>query len=365
MVLGPSFQPGRVIGPEFLNYGDAPFAKISYLDPDPARAYDIYLTPSGAIWKLDRHEQNYTVGYVGLHHLPECRTGLKTPSDRVIMPAIGLDTNFAGGEGAATRTLLRTNFGCQDSNFSDPYPIANYQGAASERGQLSRVVTTPTWEKETQTAYFKSVPWPWMYYPEVFETGSAAFTNDFVGYGNRQFIIDLMRNALDNVQLEVAVRILPDGTILYAWMWVVLKDIDWGTNVTEGLWAAFDARNTVPIYFNYDTNEWVDVTDPSKTLNGIELARTHGWIGYLLDGNRPRFGIATHFGTTPTAGWSIGIAPGNDTQNSPAILHLDTYVKNLTKESRLFRQIFFSIGTRDDMKRTNSRVLKFTRYARQ
>lgn len=364
--FGNELQPALVLpdGSDYQNYDDTGFGRISYRDAtDVTRSYDLYVLPSGTVWKIDRlGPSNARVEYLGSLHYSECPGGKKTPSDRMLMPALGLDLNHAT-EGGLMNASLRTNYGCETTTFGLPYPIDNYQGSASGRGYLSAPVSPPHWDAATRTAYFRTRPFPWMYYPEVLDPDSPEFKADFAAYGNRTLIQELFQKALDAVELDVAIRVLPDGTVLYAWRWSFLVDTTWGATSTEGLWTVFNGSKTsLAVYEEDPSTGWIEVTGP-KSLAADSLARAAGWVGYFVDPVNANLGFAIHYGSEIPADSGISMSPRVDSALGPGVFATNTFPKTTGhKDGRILRQVFLSFGTREDLRATHARVDPYVRY---
>jgi len=115
------------------------------------------------------------------------------------MPAIG---TMAGTECGSPVTLVRTNNGCMNNNFSIPFPVDNYQGAGSATGTLPTIVIVPTWTQTTQSLFSASRPKPWIYYDGALDPDSPRFLQDYVYCPDRAFIQSQMADALDGVRAD-------------------------------------------------------------------------------------------------------------------------------------------------------------------
>lgn len=144
-------------------------AVIRYRDSlDSVRNFDLYVSPAGAIWKIIRYESNGTSQYVGGFNYDECGDGAVTATDRVIMPTIGLHPN-SGKVGDSPNMMVKTNYGCKNSHFSNPWPLDNYQGAGSGRGILPDILEGPVWDNSTGSLYVKTLPKPWVHYNGILD----------------------------------------------------------------------------------------------------------------------------------------------------------------------------------------------------
>jgi len=327
--------------------------------------YDLYITPAGIIWKIVRHDSSGSlVQYVGGHNYAECGDGNVTASDRVIMPAIGLNLNNSV-EGGIPMTL-RTNYGCMNNHFSNPWPVNNYQAAASGRGILPEITENLVWDHTTSTLTVKTIPKPWMYYEGILDKTSPQFQGDFAkNYGNLDLILQEMNNSLDNISFNYQIRILPDGTIMLTHFWKVLKDRPWLANSTDGYWITFDgAPGGTVYYFDQTTGQFINPFAGGANSNGLSLEapaleKTGGWIGYFFDRIKSNMGIGFYTGNIDLPG-GVGFFPST---NSPSVFHTDYFQNGLTSGEGLFRQNFLVIGTKEDMQSRSTLLNNYVKYA--
>jgi len=258
------------------------------------------------------------------------------------MPAIG---TMAGTECGSPVTLVRTNNGCMNNNFSIPFPVDNYQGAGSATGTLPTIVIVPTWTQTTQSLFSASRPKPWIYYDGALDPDSPRFLQDYVYCPDRAFIQSQMADALDNVQLENQIRILPDGTIMMTHIWTDQKGRPWISTARDGFWLAPDsAPNGRVFYFDPTRREYVEPFANGQNRDGMFLTMGSGWVGYFIDQLRPSFGLGFCYG--PAAEPSI--FPADYWPNGPSVL-FSNYFTYLTPGGRAFRQAFLVIGTKEEM----------------
>ena len=334
------------------------YGVIRYRDNlDGIRDYDLFFSPTLAIWQLRRYElDDVTYGqYVGGFHYDNCQDGFVTATDRVFMPAFGLHPQYmhdANDLSWNINTAVRTNYGCQNSHYSNPWPIDNYQGAGSGNGDLPPIVSGPDWTPATQTLHSVSLPLPWVYYPGVLDPFSAEFLNDFNNYSpplssaRRAFIQSQVSDALANVRLENQIRILPDGTIMLTHIWTDLKGRPWTPLSTDGYWLPPDsAPNGRVFYFDTTTNDYEEPFAGGANPAGFNLLTGNGWVGYFVDQVRPDFGIGFYY--DEQAG-GIAIFPADNWPGSPAVAHTD-YWTSISLLGRAFRQMFMVIGTKEEM----------------
>lgn len=358
-------QPANIKGSNFRTYND-PFGIISYTDQKNSNlSYSLYVTSSGGIWKMDKMDgQGKPIEYIGGYHYCECPGGKLHTSDRMIMPAIGLNLNHAT-EGGAYNSTLRTNYGCQTKRMGQPWPVNNYQGAASGRGELSRMIEAPKWDRRLQRAYFRTRPFPWIFYKEIFDANSPAFQADFVNYGNKTLIQQQFLDALENVELENVIQIQPDGTIMYAWMWTFLKDTSWGAYTTEGLWTGINSsEHGFSAWYDESKKSFVESSD-KKGLNGVELQNSSGWAGMFTNDIQPNIGLGFFFGKKIAATQAgISLIPGRK-NHSPAVFATNTFPtsKRLGKKyTRILRVMYFKLGDKQSFQDAQELLDAYTFY---
>jgi len=265
--------------------------------------------------------------------------------DRVLMPAIGLHPQY-GTEGASVNTMVRTNYGCMNNHFSNPFPIDNFAGSGSGTGVQPEMVMGPTWTQTTQTLFSATISMPWIYYEGILDPASPRFLGDFTSYDwpTRLMIQGQMANALQNVRLENQIRILPDGTIMLTHIWTDLKGRPWVEHATDGYWLAPDSMPAGRVfYFDKAANTYVDPFVNGQNPNGFYLTSGNGWVGYFIDPQRPNFGLGFYY-----QAHGISIFPAYNWPNAPAVLHTD-YWTNLPSFGQAFRQTFLVIGTKEEM----------------
>ena len=326
------------------------YGVIHYADNlDPLRDYDLFFSPSLAIWKLWRYEPDHTehAQYVGGFHADNCLDGNVTATDRVIMPAISTHAGVEAGQpGGDVITLVRSNLGCMNDNYSVPYPIDNYQAAGSSVGVLPQITNGPVWTQATQTLYAESLSVPWLYYDGVLDPTSPRFLGDFASYdaSTRAMIQNQMSNALENVRLEYQIRILPDGTVMLTHIWTDLKALPWISSSTDGYWLAPDsAPDGRVFYYDRNTNQYAEPFANGENPDGMYLDSGDGWVGYFVDQPRPDLGLGFYYAESG----GISIFPAHYTWG-PAVLHSD-YRATLPPLGSIFRQTFIVIGTKEEM----------------
>ncbi len=341
---------------------------IRYRDnSDSVRNYDLYLTPTLAIWKIIRYEADgQTSQYVGNFPSETCYDGQKTMTDGVIQPAIGLDGNY-GKEGELPNVMVKTNYGCQREHYSVPYPIDNYQSAGSGRGIIPEITTQPFWDQTYQTLTSTSVSVPWVYYEGLLDKNSPQFKADFNSrYSKLDDIETAAKDSLKNISLNNQVTVLPDGTIQLTHMWNVLKKRPWMEHTTYSYWVPFDSLpSSKVIYFDKTTNQYVNpfTTNPAPigftTYGDLKIQNTGGWFGYFIDKHRPDFGIAFYTGFDLGMG-GISLSPPYNPINPggvPGIVTTHLFPKGYW--DKIFYQTFLVIGTKEEMQQKSEVLNKY------
>jgi hypothetical protein len=216
---------------------------------DPHRSYDLYFSPSLTIWKLHRIENaSQSAQYVGGFHYSECAGGQVTAMDRVIMPAVGLNMNYSQ-EGAAPNLTARTNYGCVGQNRSLPFPADNFAGSGSGRGLLPEQITDPAWNAATQTLFARVRLKPWIFYEGILDSGSPEFMGDFPGQYDMQtslLIQSEIAAAVHNVEMEIQLRVYPDGTLMLSNIFTDLAGRPWVPVATDGIWGRLRQQSQWP-----------------------------------------------------------------------------------------------------------------------
>lgn len=331
------------------------YGVIRYRDNlDGLRDYDLFFSPTLTIWQFWRYELDHGsyAQYVGGFHYDNCQDGYVTAMDRVFMPAIGLHSQYgtqADQPGGDVNTLVITNYGCMNGHFSWYWPIDNFAGSGSGDGVLPSIPAGPTWTQATQTLHAVSISLPWVYYPGVLDPESPRFLLDFpVTYADPipTMIQSQIALALENVRLENQIRVFPDGTIMLTHIWTDLKARPWVPHTTDGYWLAPDsAPNGRVWYFDTSLTDYVDPFEGGQNPDGLYLTTGNGWVGYFVDQLRPELGIGFHY--SHEAG-GISILPAHNWPNVPSVLHTD-YWTNIVSHGRAFRQMFITVGTKEDM----------------
>ena len=360
------------------------YGVIRYRDDlEGFRDYDLFFSPTLAIWKLRRYELDDTTfaQYVGGFHYSNCgpdfwsgyRTSYPldqgfTAMDRVFTPGMGLHPQFANDVEDLNTTeniQVRTNYGCQNNNNSSPVPIEGGSATGSGDGDLPRIVLGPTWTSGTQTLFTVSIPIPWVFYEGVLDPVSPRFIGDFNDYAppltqdRRAFIQSQIAAALENVRLENQIRILPDGTIMLTHMWTDLQARPWVPFASDSYWLAPDSSpNGRVVYWDINLNQYVEPFAGGANPEGMHLSSANGWVGIFVDEVRTDFGIAFYYDRE--AG-SIAIFPADNFPDAPAVAHPD-YWTNLAGTSyfRAFRQFFLTIGTKEEMQQRAGTLNNYT-----
>ena len=324
---------------------------IQYRDSeDGLRDYDLWVTPTLAIWKLRRYEINHASygQYVGGFHIPGCPSGETLAMDRVFMPAVGLHPNsmVEPGQGATENLGVRSNHGCgYGVPMQNPWPVNNYQTTGSGTGSIPAISSGLTWNSTTKTVDSVSNALPWIHYPGLFDSQSNAFIYDFTPYNSatKTLIQNQLAEAEDNVQLHNQIRIMPDGTIMLTHTWTDIKAGPWIPYSTDGHWITPDAISGGKVwYYNDATSSYVDAF-----LNDQSSAKyiTADWVGFFVDAVRSNLGVGFHI-KAPNRTMSCGRP--DTPQYAPGILHED-YAIDIPDFGVLFRQMFITIGTKEEM----------------
>jgi hypothetical protein len=258
------------------------------------------------------------------------------------MPAIGA-TNAT--ECGLPVTSVRTNYGCMNNHFSNPFPLDNYQGAGSGSGDQPEIVVPPTWTASRQTLFSATLSKPWIFYEGILDPDSPRFLQDFLFCPNRSFIQQQVAQAVRNVRLENQIRIFSDGTIMLTHIWTDLRGRPWTTAATDGYWLAPDsAPNGRVFYFDSSQNSFVEPFAGGQNPQGLYLTSGNGWVGYFIDTVRPTIGMGFYYYIPG----GIGISPAYNWPASPSVLHTD-YITSIVPRGRAFRQMFILLGTKEEM----------------
>ncbi|HOF41444.1 MAG TPA: hypothetical protein PLD73_15340 [Candidatus Hydrogenedentes bacterium] len=330
------------------------YGVIHYREPEPAdRDFDLYFSPSLAIWKFHRVDSSdQKAQYVGGFHYSECPGGQVTAMDRVIQPAIGLHPNY-GTEIGMTNTMVRTNYGCGTSFYSQPWPCDNYQGAGSGRGILPDIESAPAWDEATQTLRAAAVLVPWIFYEGILDPESNAFLNDFAVTYPMETALRIQQQiaaALDNVRMEIAIRIYPDGTIMLAHLFSDLQGRPWIPYATDGHWIAFDSAPNGRVFYTSAGGQFVEPFAGGANPAGLNLYgwEMGGWAGYFVDTVQPDIGIAFYIGHTTHGSSSMSIFPSYNYPNAPAVMATNRWTL-IEPFGKVFRQHFLKVGTKEEM----------------
>ncbi|HNO24940.1 MAG TPA: hypothetical protein PKK94_18330, partial [Leptospiraceae bacterium] len=264
--------------------------------------------------------------------------------------SIGLDTTYGIENGDSNRVLIRTNYGYSAGGLSNSYPINNYQGIGSGAGFLhTDFVDYPQWNQGTQTAFFKSRPFPWIFYPDSLDLSSIKFVSDYPYYSDKAKLVELIIDSLMNVELEVAIRIQPDGTIQYSWRWTSLGNFDWLSYATDSIWFALDRTMSVNgrlEYYYLSTSSFQAVYNSAGLgLTADSLLNAKKYAACFFDSVRPDFGLGFHYGDIQTQGGaSISLWPGASNDSGSVQIVATNMFPAFSYPGNLFRQNFFNFG---------------------
>ena len=317
------------------------YGVIRYRDNlESFRNYDLFFSPSLAVWKF-RYEPDGTTTwrYIGGFHYDNCQDGFVTATDRVLMPAIG--TTIATECGSPV-TSVKTNYWCvPTSRIRSRSTITRarerQRGSAHDR-------QPPRLERSRPDAVFRHAArtldllrrrarpeQPVL--PAGFSLLSGSHLHPAAGEcGPQQPAIGKPDPHLSRRHDHADASM--DGSGERPWL-----------GATDGYWMAPDsAPNGTVYYYNASSNQYVQPFANGQNPSGLYLTSGNGWVGHFIDQIRPSFGMGFYY--YPPGG--IGIFPSNNWPSSPSVLHTD-YSTGLCAFGQVFRQMFITIGTKEEM----------------